>query len=187
MEVLFHFIFVLVKISILASIYASLILLVFRLISRFKPDSWFDRVTKEKSRFWRLTGFIISVGLFVYMFTYFGNHGLGDSARIPIGHFKYVRYGGNSYIQNSEGDQLGIINFTFDKNQLYAETQREFNREKGDYVVWNLRNDSWTFYKTKTDYLIAVQQNNYPAPDQFKEFWHYYGLHWHGWRFWLLP
>jgi hypothetical protein len=189
MEVVFHFIFELVKIAILSSIYAILILLIFRIISYCKPDSWFDRSTKNKPKFWFLSGFIISLGLFFYMFTYFGDHGLGDSASVPIGHFKVVRQanGVDSYIQTSQGDPLGILNFTFDNNRLYAETQRENSEKKGDYVVWNLQNDSWAFYKTKTDYLIAVEQNNYPPPEQFKEFWYYYKLHWHGWRFWLLP
>ena len=186
MEVLFHFIFELIKISILGSIYATLTLLTFKIVSRYKPDSWFGRVTKQKLKFWWLSGFIISAGLFFYMFTYFGDHGLGDSASVPVGHFKVVRYGAGSYIQNSKGNQLGIDKFMFDNNNLYAETGA-FNRKEGDYVVWNLKNDSWTFYKTETDYLIYAKQNNYPTPDNFEEFWTFYKRHWHGWRFWLLP
>jgi len=188
MEVSFHFIFELVKISILGSIYATLTLLAFKIIGRYKPDSWFDRVTKKKKRFWWLSGFVISVGLFFYMFTYFGNHELGDSARVPIGHFKVVRQinGVVSYIQNSNGDQLEISKFTFDKDNLYAETER-FDRKKGDYVIWNLRNDSWTFYQTKEDYLVYAERHHYPIPDNFEEFWEFYKKHWHGWRFWLLP
>jgi hypothetical protein len=187
MEVLVHFIFELIKISILASVYAALTLLVFKIIGRCKPGGWFDRVTKKKAKFWLLSGFIISVGLFFYMFTYFGDHGMGDSAKVPIGYFKEVRQinGTDSYIQNSKGDQLGITNFTFGNNRLYAETQKEGG--KGDYVVWDLRNDRWTFYKTKADYLTAARQNNYPAPDRFEEFENHYRRHWHGWRFWLLP
>ena len=123
------------------------------------------------------------------MLTYFGDHGFGDSARVPVGHFKVVRQinGSDTYLQNANGDQLGIKSFTFDNDNLYAETQREFNSEAGDYVVWNLRTDSWTYYKTKDDYLKAVKQKNYPLPDNFEEFWEFYKRHWHGWRFWTLP
>ena len=189
MEVLFHFIFELIKISVLASIYAALLLLISKITGRYKPDSWFNKVAKNKTKFWLLSGFIISIMLFVYMFTYFGDHGLGDSARVPIGHFKVVKQinGADSYIQNSNGEQLGIINFTFGNNRLYAETQREFNGEKGDYVVWDLRDDCWTFYETKAEYLMAAQQNNYPTLDRFEKFGVHYKRHWHGWRFWLLP
>lgn len=189
MEVLFHFIFELIKISILGCIYATLTLVTFKIIGRYTPDSWFDRISKKKVRLWLLSGLIISVGLFLFMFTYFGDHGLGDSARVPVGHFKVVRQinGSDTFLQNSKGDQLGIRNFTFDHNNLYAEIQTEFNGEQGDYVVWNLQADTWTYYRTKDEYLDAAKQHNYPTPDNFEEFWEFYKRHWHGWRFWLLP
>jgi hypothetical protein len=90
MEVLFHGIFELIKISILGCIYATLTLVTFIIIGHYKPDSWFDKVSKKKLRLWFLSGLFISVGLFLFMFTYFGDHGLGDSARVPVGHFKVV-------------------------------------------------------------------------------------------------
>lgn len=189
MEVLFHFVFELIKISILGCIYATLTLITFKVIGHYKPDSWFDRVSKKKLRLWFLSGLFISVGLFFFMFTYFGDHGLGDSARVPVGHFKVVRQinGTDAYLQNSKGDQLGITNFTFDNENLYAETQKDFNAENGDYIVWNLRTDSWTYYKTKDDYLIVAKEKNYPTPESFQDFFEVYKRHWHGWRFWTLP
>jgi hypothetical protein len=188
MEVMFHFIFELIKISILGCIYSTFTLVTFKLIGRYKPDSWFDRVSKKKLRLWILSGLVISVGLFLFMFTYFGDHGLGDSAKVPIGHFKVVRQiNGSAYLQNSKGDQLGITNFNIDCDRLYTETQREFNGEKGDFVVWDLRDDSWTFYRTKDDYLKVAKKNNYPTPETFEDFFTFYKRHWYGWRFWLLP
>ena len=189
MEVMFHFIFELIKISILGCIYATLTLVTFKIIGHYKPDSWFDKVSKKKLRLWFLSGLVISVGLFLFMFTYFGDHGLGDSARVPIGHFKVVRQinGSDTYLQNSKGDQLGITNFDYDSDRLYAETQREFNGEKGDFVVWDLRDDNWIFYRTKDDYLKEAKKNNYPTPETFEDFFTFYKRHWHGWRFWLLP
>jgi hypothetical protein len=187
MEVLFHLIFELIKISILGCIYATLTLLTFKIIGHYKPDSWFDKVSKKKLRLWFLSGLVISVGLFFFMFTYFGDHGLGDSAKVPIGHFKVVRHGIDTYLQNSKGDQLGIKNFTFDKDNLYAETQGEFNGKNGDYVIWNLRTDSWTYYKTKDDYLSVAKHKNYPTPENFEDFFKHYKRHWHGCRFFLLP
>ncbi len=189
MEVLFHFIFELIKISILGCIYATLTLVTFKIIGRYKPDSWFDRVSKKKLRLWFLSGLIISVGLFIFMFTYFGDHGLGDSARVPVGHFRVVHQinASDAYLQNSDGNQLGITRFTFDAENLYAETQRDFNGEAGDYVIWDLKSDKWTFFKTKDDYIKVAKQNNYPLPDKFEEFWELYRRHWSGWRFWVLP
>lgn len=189
MEVLFHFIFELIKISILGSIYATLILVIFKIVGNYNPDSWFDRVLNKKLRLWFLSGFIISVGLFLFMFTYFGDHGLGDSAKVPVGHFQVVNQinGNASYIVNNKGNQLGIKNFTFDGKNLYAETDKEFNGEDGDYVIWDLKSDKWTFYKTQEDYIKFAKQNNYPLPNKFEDFLKFYNRHWNGWRFWLLP
>jgi len=83
---LFQFIFVLIKISILGCIYATLALVTFKIIGQYKPDSWFYKVSRKKLRLWFLSGLIISVGLFGFMFTYWGDRGLGDWARIPLGH-----------------------------------------------------------------------------------------------------
>lgn len=123
------------------------------------------------------------------MFTYYGNHGLGDNARVPVGHFKVVKQinGTSTYLQNSKGDQLGISNFVFDNDNLYAETGDEFGGGNGSYVIWNLRTDNWTYYGTKEDYLSVAKQMNYPEPERFKDFFEQYSKYWNGWRFFLLP
>ena len=90
MEVLFHFIFELIKISILACIYGSLIRLVAIIIGRHNPESWFSRVPNKKVSFWYLYTRIIFVCLFCFMFTHYGDHGLGDHARIPISHWREI-------------------------------------------------------------------------------------------------
>lgn len=185
MEALFHFLFVLIKISILGCIYATLTLIIFRIIGYYKSDSWFSKVSKKKFRFWVISGFVISVSLFFFMFTYFGDHGLGDSAKVPIGHFKVVNQinGTDAYIKNSKDQYLGISKFTFDHQNLYAKTKNGFNNEDGDYVVWDLKTDNWTFYQTESDYL----KSGHPTPDGFQDFRTAYEKHWHGWRFFLLP
>jgi len=189
MEVLFHFVFELIKIAILSSIYGLLIVVIFKLIALLKPDGWFDRVSKKKLQLWFFSGLIISVGLFIFMFTYFGDHGLGDSSRVPIGHFKVIRQinGVYTYLQNDKGDQLGINNFLVDKDNLYAEIEPEFSAKMGNYVIWNLRTDQWTFLRTRDDYVIAAKQYKYPSPDSFEDFWTFYNSYWNSWRFWTLP
>ena len=189
MEVLFHFIFELIKISILGIVYATLTLIVFRIIGQFKPNSWFEKASKKKVRFWFLSGLFISIALFCFMFTYWGNHGLGDSARVPIGHFKVVKEtnANDAYIERDKFDQIGIEKFTFDNDMLYGKIDESFDSGKGKYVVWGLRTDQWIFYQTTVDYNIAANKNNYPKPDSFEDFYTHYKRHWQGWRFWLLP
>jgi len=189
MEILFHFIFEIIKITILSCCYATLVFVIFMIIGHFKPNSWFGRIVKKEVKLWLVSVCIIWLGLFSFMLTYHGDHGLGDYARVPIGYGKVVEQVDAAYafLENSNREQISITNFTFDENNLYAETRNDFDREKGDFVVWNLRDDSWTFYKTKEDYLEIAEQNNYPTPDEFKDFLKFYKEHWSGWRFWLLP
>jgi hypothetical protein len=189
MEVLFHGIFELIKISILSSIYAAVTLLVFKIVGHLKAGSWFEKVSKKKLRLWFLSGFFISVALVIFMVTYWGDHGLGDSAKVPIGHFKTVKQinGVDAFIENRNGEQLEIKDFTFDDKNLYGQIQKEFNGDKGDYVVWNLRTDEWKFYKSEEEYLKAASHNNYPRPEKFEDFGNFYSRHWNGIRFWLLP
>lgn len=188
MEVLFHFIIELVKISILSCIYGTLIFVTFNFIGYYKPDSWFASVARKKLRLWFLCGLLISVGLLIFMFTYFGNHGLGDNAILPVGHFKVVKQtnGSDTYLENSYGEEQGIKRFMFDNDNLYAETKKT-NSQSGDYLVWNLHTDSWVYYNTKDEYLKEVRQRGFPHPEVFQEFWEFYKRHWHGWRFWTLP
>ncbi len=186
MESLFHLIFELVKISLLACFYATASLVVFKIIAYYKPGTWFETLTKKKLRFWFVSGFLISIGLFLFMCSHSGDHGLGDSAKIPLGHSKEVLEidGTNTFLQDAGGEQLAIGKFAFDSNNLYAETP---DNDDGNFVVWNLQTDSRTFYKTKSDYLKVAKQNNYPLPNSFEPFSLLYNDYWHGWRFWLLP
>jgi len=190
MEVLFHFIFELIIISILGTIYATISFITILIIGKFKSESWFARVSKKKFKLWFLSGLFISTCLFLYMFSYWGDHGLGDTSKVPIGHFRVVNEinSHDVYIENEKNKQLEIKNFAYDNDNLYAQTtQSGFNGKKGDYVVWNLRTDEWTFYNTKEDYLIDAEKHHYPKPTEFKEFFEHYKRHWNGWRLWLLP
>jgi hypothetical protein len=189
MEVLFHFIFELFKIAILSCFYATIARFIFRIIASSKPESWFDKVSKNTFQFWFQSAFLTSFVLFLFMFTHYGNHGLGDSARVPIRHFKAVREinANITYIENGEGEQVGIKNFTFDSNYLYAQTDKDMFDATGDYIVWDLRADKYFFYTTYNDYINTAKQNHYPMPYEFNNFGNQYSEYWHGWRFFLLP
>ena len=183
MEALIHLVLELIKTAILGSLYATLALWIFRAVGRRKPGGWCDRVSKRKFGFWLLGGFVISIGLLAYLFTC-GDHGLGESARVPVGHSKAALQldGRIGWIETSEG-QVNIGDFAVEKGKLFAET----GNKRGDYVVWNLRTDELTFYETEHDYLAAAAENNYPTPERFEWFAAHYRRHWGGWRFWLLP
>jgi hypothetical protein len=183
MAVLFHFVFELVKIGILSSVYAAVLLSIMILINKSTNRETILGLVENKRKFWKLSFGIIYAILFAFMFTYWGDHGLGDEAYIPIGHFKvvYQSDGNYNYIENARGTQLNIKNFTFDNGHLYAETDDTINA-KDKYVAWNLLTDNWKFYSTQADLEIAVKKSII-----FQDFWICYKSYWNGWRFWLLP
>jgi len=88
MEFLFGFIFEFIKIGFLASFYAFIILLVFRRTGKTKLSSWLNKRLKNRIIFWFINGTFISIFLFIWMFTYWGEHGIGDASRIPIRKWK---------------------------------------------------------------------------------------------------
>ena len=90
MEAAGHFVFMVFKIAILASIYALITLVLLSLLAKFYKVDYFTKILRNKKLSWFGLGFIISTLLLIYSFTYWGNHGLGDSARVPVGYWHAV-------------------------------------------------------------------------------------------------
>ena len=176
MAALFHFGFELIRIGILSSIYSLLIILIILLINKFT-----SRQFRNKRRLWKILTSIIYSLLFVFMFTYWGDHGLGDEAYIPIGNDKTVNQidGAENYLEKKSGEQLSIKDFAFDKDYLYTELQDD---PKYNYAIWDLKTDQWRFYINQFDLEKAIGKTI-----AFEDFWIYYNNYWNGWRFWLLP
>lgn len=193
MEVLFHFIFELIKISILGCIYATLTLLTFKLIGRYKPDSWFARVSKKKLRLWFLSGLILSVGLFFYMFTYYGDHGLRDGPKIPIGHGIVVdntnwnEYGYIKGIKTSDKIDIEMTKFIVVDNKLIGNLDSWFYDFQNSYFIYDLKTKEMNEFKTKAEFDTFTKENKLPTSDGLLTFEDNYRKHWGGWRFWLLP
>jgi len=77
-----HFLFELIKIALLSAVYGSIIFFMVR---------WaYSSKVKNAKPTWQRCFSIIYVILFIFMFTYWGNHGLGDESFIPIPHHRLV-------------------------------------------------------------------------------------------------
>ena len=140
MEVLFHLLFELVKISILGCLYATLIIYLLKLISKFKSNSWIEKILNRKKRAWFVIGFLVSISLFIFLFSYWGNHELGDSARIPLGYDKeisntnWTKYANFTDIKSQEGIDIYTTKFKIDGNKLlegYGDTSMS-----GDTIIF---------------------------------------------------
>jgi hypothetical protein len=191
MEVLFHFIFELFKIAILASVYSTIILLTIKSIGKRKPNSWFDKVSQKRIKCWLISGLIISVALFAFMFSYWGDHGLGDSARIPIGHGKAVdQINGNSTYIRAKGfeyETLDINEYATSDDFLFAKISSHRPEEKNSEIaVWNLKTNDVIFLEHFSDIDKFKIDNKITEPLTFQDFQKHYSKYWNTWRFWLL-
>jgi hypothetical protein len=190
MTAIYHLVFELIKISILSCVYALLTLIIFKSIARYRPKGWFDGVSRKKLRLWFFSWVCISIALFCFMFSYYGNHGFGDDARVPIGHWRAIQEvdSRQAYIQD-EGPvgMIEIDKFVVTDNYVYGMASDENENYKGKYFVYDLiENKVKTFIQEKdfTDYLV---KNNLDTKPTYKDFNYYYNRYWTDLKFWLLP
>ena len=192
MEVLFHFVFELIKISILGCLYATIIIFLLELILKFKPNEWIERILYRKKRAWFVIGFLFSISLFIFLFSYWGNHGLGDSARIPIGYGKeisntnWTKYANFNGIKSLDGNDIYTTKFKIDKNILCGNYDSDFYDYKNRYFVYNLELNQLTEFKSEAEYNNYADKNGISKTNQFLTFEDNYENYWNGWRFWLL-
>ena len=193
MEVAMHFVFEVIKIAILASIYAAIVLLIFSKIGNANPDSWFKRVTEKKKRFWFINALLISVGLFTFMFTYWGDHGLGDGPRIPIGHgmrvenVNWTEYGYLEEIKTSDNKKIEMTMFRVENDKLVGNLDSWFYIYNNSYLMYDLESKELVEFKTKNYYDKFALKNELPLSNELLTFSENYSRRWGGWRFWLLP
>jgi hypothetical protein len=193
MEMMIHFVFELIKISILATAYATILLLLFRWIARVLPDGWCDLVSRRKARFWFLSGFLISVGLFGFLFSYYGNHGLGDGPRIPIGsglivnNANWDEYGYVDEVITSDGVSLHMTRFRVVDDKLLGNLDSWFDTFSNAYFVYDMDSEELTEFASETEFNAYAKAHGLPEVTALRTFEENYYDRWGGWWFWLLP
>lgn len=193
MEVLFHFIFQIVKIAILASIYSLILIGILSLIRKFKATEFLNRVNKEKKKYWFSFGFLISIGLFIFSFTYWGNHGLGDGSMIPIGYWEtientnWTEYGYLKGQKTSDGIDIETTKFKVTDDKLSGNLNSWFYDFENSFFVLDLRTDELTEFSTESEFNEYAVNNGLPKSTELLSFEQNYKNHWSGIRFWLLP
>jgi hypothetical protein len=193
MEVIIGFIGALIKIGILSSIYALLPLGTFRLIGKLRPNSWFERVSIKKLRLWFISALVFAIGLFCYLFTYWGFPGFGDGPRIPIGHGIIVDntnwddYGYIEEVETSDSKKIEMTKFKVSGDKLVGNLQSGFYDYKNSFFVYNLDEKILTEFKTIKDYEDFALKNNLPLTNELRTFRENYIDYWGGWRAWFLP
>lgn len=173
-----HFLFELIKISLLSAVYGTIVFFIIWLIRRNK--------IKSRKHLYRYCFTIVYCVLFVFMFTYWGDHGFGDDSIIPISNHQTVNESDETaYIEISRKNQIEIGKFNYDDKFLYAEVANKA-QINGDYMIWDLQTDQGKIY-TAVTYLAMSKSGHAVSPARFKDFFYFYNRYWNGWRFWLLP
>lgn len=175
MFAIFHLGFEIFKIAVLAALYSSALLLLKLIVVKITGHSKISQI-KFKQIYMTVAGL-----LFIFSFTYYGNHGLGDESSIPLGYWKSMSASdGYAYFNLKPGKQIRIDNFAIDNNHLCFSSQNEFY----DY---QLNSGKWEEYNSKDAYEKHASLNHLPSTNEFKYFYSQYDNYWSGWRFWLLP
>lgn len=184
MTVLFHFMFECIKIILLSTFYTTLVLL---LLS--KGD--YKYVILQVKRLIQLKyvnkiHFSICLLLFVYMFTYYGDHGLGDYARIPLGYKKNIERIDSTTLIKTKKKTHFVHKFYKQNHLVFIQAQPgPLTKQVQYYLVWNLKTDTFKTFESP-EFLTEFYNSSFNL-NAFKTFWENYSDYWHGWRFWLLP
>ncbi|RYY33314.1 MAG: hypothetical protein EOP46_16785 [Sphingobacteriaceae bacterium] len=171
MFTLFHFIFQLCKIAVQAAIYTGLLLFFIKQASNRRL-----RLIKFKPVY-----FSISALMLVFSFTYYGDHGLGDLAKIPLGYGKtMMSIDEYAFFEIDRENEIDVDSFLVRDNHLYFTS--------GNFLYdYNLPSGKWKKYDSRRDYEIYASAHHVQQISDFKTFNYQYSDYWDGWRFWLLP
>jgi hypothetical protein len=127
------------------------------------------------------------------MFTPYGNHGLGDSARIPISLTKAISninstvYGKLNDVKSSEMNDIYLTQFKVVDNTLCGNLGSDFYNYKNSFFIYNLDSEILQEFKDENEYNGFASNNNLPNSSELKSFAENYSDYWSGWRFFLLP
>ena len=180
----------LIKIAIHATVYATLTFIIIYVVSQTTRIEIIKKWMNRKFLTWWVTGLIYSIGLFFFAFSYWGNHGLGDSARLPVGHGQAIHNvdGVRTYFYpdlKKSYKQLHINDFALNDNKICAELSKE-NVNK--YLVFNFKTSELIEFQNQQDYKIYASKNDLPETTEFKSFQkNYHDFYLPRWKFYLLP
>lgn len=187
MEYLFGLIFTVIKALLQASAYATLLLILARMYAKFSPNSKVAILASNGKRFRRLSGLVALLALFFIANTPWGDHGLGDYARIPLGHGEAIEQinGMEAYFQAEaplklSTDQPFIDCFAVATDVLCGKASDE------SFFTYDLATKQQRIFADSLEYTAYARQHDLPAIIDFKSFDKQYHTYWGGWRFWLL-
>lgn len=189
MEYLAGFVFTLFKIAVQAGVYATVLLWLLGRLAAHRPARLVKRINYDGWHLWRILFGGVYAALFLFSCTYWGDHGLGDSARLPLGYGEEMAEinGTETYftaaVPFKVSDMAGaqdIAKFKVANDILCAQA------EETHYFAYNLATKENQVFADAQAYNAYAGPRGLPASGELETFWRQYGRYWGGWRCWLL-
>lgn len=177
MTVLFHFLFVIVKSYVLALIYTPIVWLLWVLILKSRKKYTGFKWSKVLKVY-----IVVGLLLIAFSFTYYGDHGFGDSPHIPLGHGETM-VGDNqfaSFTPKGKSEKIHVKAFALKGDNLSMAID-------SGYKVYNLKTKGVVNFSEGQMYDAFAFSYGLPLSLQLRGFRPQYDEYWSGWRFWLLP
>lgn len=177
MTTLLHFLFTVIKSYLLAVVYAPIIwilwVMILKALKKYTGFKW-----RKVFQVYVITGLL----LIVFSFTYYGDHGLGDESRIPLGHGEAIKQGDEFAYFTPKGTskQVHVKTFVLKGDNLCMSVD-------SGYKVYNLKTKGVVNFSEGQMYDAFAFSYGLPLSLQLQNFRSQYDKYWSGWRFWLLP
>ncbi|UOQ73053.1 hypothetical protein [Hymenobacter cellulosilyticus] len=182
-----YLIVTLLKASIQAAVYATVLLVLARLWARYAPDSRVAKYSSNRKLFWWSSAAVASMVLFFVANTSWGDHGSADHARIPLGHGLAMEEinGSTAYFEpvsiNDQSEQIaGVASYQVANDVLCAKMN------DGSCFTYHLSTKQYQAFTDSTRYNAAAKELGLPPTTQFASFSKHYIRYWEGWRLWFL-
>ncbi len=195
----FDFFALIIKIIVLSTVYATLLIVACIYIYRKTGNNWLKKRLNYKLRNWLFLHLLISVCLFYYSFTYWQDTGLGENPSLPIGYgqriyspdFEWTDFYPDLDKTELNKDELQIENFIVQDSVLCAKiSHQNSNSPNYDFIVCNLQSRTNKTFLTEADYNKFAIENKLPLKDNFLDFKTHYRNYFDKkpeWKKWLLP
>lgn len=184
MEYLFGFVFTLLKIALQAAIYATLLRWLARQADTWHLNNTLVRASRNSKQFWRRSFMVAYGSLFLFSCTYWGNHGLGDSEYIPVGHGETVEeingmVASFAPLQLPSGAPI-VSRFEVGSGVLCGQAA------DSSYFAYDLVTKQQRLFADDQEYADYASQHSLPTSGELTSFRTQYARYWNGWRCWLL-
>ncbi|MBC5835898.1 hypothetical protein [Flavobacterium bernardetii] len=154
----------------------------FNLLNIFYPKNQFSKIAENKTLYWFKSSLVISIFIFIFSFTYWGDNGVFNTYRIPLGYEREILESNDGLGHELIGCPESLGDFTITENNVcgYKATYvgDSFKTKSDVFLVWNLETNKVKVFKTQQEYTDYAKNHHLPTEENFKTFDENYSNYW---------